>query len=178
VGNLVGNLVPKTASCGLLGGKWSPKRCRVGLLGGNINPQNGAVLGFWGESGPQNGAGVLGFWGESGPQTASFLQTCMSEASSTRRPLFCLFETETNCNCLKLKLKLSDSLSSPSLHGFLLQTFPRTKYTPIKHSNFPNVTHSLAPVDTTAQGSKKQSSKEKGELTFPFSSVIFNFFVS
>jgi hypothetical protein len=99
VGNLVGNLVPKTASCGLLIRKVVPKRCRVGLLGGNINPQNGVRvpkmgrLGFWGESGPQNGA-VLGFWGESGPQTASFLQTCMSEASSTRRPLFCLFETE------------------------------------------------------------------------------------
>jgi hypothetical protein len=99
VGNLVGNLVSKTASCGLLGGKWSskrcrvgllgkvvPKRCRVGLLGGNINPQNIAVLGFWGESGSKNGA-VFGFWGESGPQTESFLQTCMSEASSTRSPL-------------------------------------------------------------------------------------------
>ena len=163
VGNLVGNLVPKTASCRLLGGKWSP---------------NSAVLGFWGEILIPKTVPCWAFGGESGPQTVSFLQTCMSEASSTRRLLFCLFETETNCNCLKLKLKLSDSLSSPSLHGFLLQTSPRTKYTPLKHSNFPNVTHSLVPVDTTAQKSKKQSSKEKGELTFPFSSVIFNFFVS
>jgi hypothetical protein len=108
----VGKLVPKTASCGLLGGnkncqngavlgfwgeikihktvpcwafggKWSPKRCRVGHLG---------------ENGPQNGA-VLGFWGESGPQTASFLRACMSEASSTRvhdALSSVSFETETN----------------------------------------------------------------------------------
>ena len=34
-----------------------------------------------------------------------------------------------------------------------------------------NVTHSLAPVDTIAQGTKKKSSKEKGEFTFPFSFV-------
>ena len=148
VGNLVGNLVPKTASCGLLGGKWSPKRCRVGLLGGKWSPNDVVFTNL---------------------HVRSFLNTT---------PSFYLFEIETNCNCLKLKLKLSDGLSSPSLHGFLLQTSPRIKYTSLKHSNFPNVTHSLAPVDTTAQGSKKQSSKEKGELTFPFSSVIFNFFVS
>ena len=163
MGNLVGKLVLKTASCG--------------LLGGNINSQNGSMLGFWGKVVPKT---VLcwAFGGKVVPKRRRFFKPAcqklpqhdaLSSVSSK------LKQNKQKCNCLKLKLKLFDSLSSPSLH---VQTFPRTKYTLIKHSNFPSVTHSLASVDTTAQGSKKQSSKEKGELTFPFSSVIFNFFVS
>ena len=156
---------------------WSPKRRRVGFWG-ESSPQNSVVLGFGGESGPQNGV-MLGIWGESGPQNGFLLgiwgetldqndvvygYACQTEASSTRRPLFSFFETETN---------LLNSRSSLSLHGFLLQTSPRT----LKHSsqtlNHPQRGHSLAPVDTTAEGTKKQSSKEKGEFTFPFSSVFF-----
>ena len=114
------------------------------------------MLGIWGETLDQNGV-VYGY-------------ACQTEASSTRCPLFSLFKIE-----IETKMNLLNSRFSPFLHGFLLQTSPRTKSTPLKHSNFLNVTHSLAPVDTTAQGSKKQSSKEKGELTFPFSFVIFNF---
>ena len=133
---------------------WSPKRRRIGLLGGKWSPKRCC-------------AGLLG--GKWSPKTASFLQTCMSNWSFLNTTPSLLSLRNWNWN------SLSDSLSSPSLHGFLLQTSPRTKSTPLKHSNFPNVTHSLALVDTTAQGTKKQSSKEKGDFTFPFSSVIFNF---
>ena len=149
---------------------WSPKRYHVGLLGGNINPQNGAVLGFWGESGPQNGI-VLGIWGETLDQNGVvYGYACQTEASSTQRPLISLFELETET---KTKTNLLNSCSSPSLHGFLLQTSPRT----LKHSSqtlkHSQRGHSFALVDTTAEGTKKQSSKEKVEFTFPFSSVFF-----
>ena len=38
------------------------------------------------------------------------------------------------------------------------------------------MTHSLAPVGTTTEGTKKPPTKEEGVFTFPFSSVIFNVF--
>ena len=139
-------------------------------FGGKVVPKTASCVGFWGESGPQNGI-VLGIWGETLDQNGVvYGYACQTEASSTRRPLFSLFKTET-----EIEMNLLNSRSSPSLHGFLLQTSPRTKSIPLKHSNFLNVTHSLAPVDTTTQGTKKQSSKEKSEFTFPFSSVNFYF---
>jgi ABC-type Na+ efflux pump permease subunit len=126
------------------------------------------VLGFWGESGPQNSI-VLGIWEETLDQNGVvYGYTCQTEASSTRLSLFSLFETET-----EIETNLLNTRSSPSLHGFLLQTSPRT----LKHSSqtlkHPQRGHSLAPVDTTTEGTKKQSSKEKGEFIFPFSSVFF-----
>jgi hypothetical protein len=121
---------------------------------GNLVPKTASCWAFREETLEQNGV--------------VYKHACQTKASSTRRPLLSLFETET-------ETLLLNNLSSPSLHGFLLQTSPRTKSTPLKHSNFSNVTHSLVPIDTTAQGTKKQSLKEKSEFTFPFSSVIFNF---
>ena len=162
----VGNLNPKQRRVGLLGGKWSSKRRRVGLLGGKWSPKRHHV-------------GHLGgnFWTE-----RRRLQTCMSnsiEASSTRLSLFSLFESETP----------QPNWNSPSKHSFLSlssrlpfqspprssQTPPTTKSTLLKHSNFPNVTLFLAHIDTTTQETKKQPSKDKGQFTFPFSFVIFNF---
>ena len=147
-------MVSKTVSCWAFGGKVVPKTASCLALGGKVVPKTTSCWAFGGETLEQNGV--------------IYKHACQTEASSTRRLLFSLFETETETNLL-------NSLSSPSLYGFLLQTSPKTKSTSLKHSNFPNVTHSLAPVDTTAQGTKKQSSKEKGEFTFPFSFVIFNF---
>jgi hypothetical protein len=138
---------------------------------GESGPQNSVVLGFWGENGPQNGI-VLGIWRETLDQNGVvYGYACYTEASSTLRPLFSLFEIETEMNLL-------NSLSSPFLHSFLLQTSPRTlKHSSqtLKHSSqtlkHPQRGHSLASVDTTAEGTKKQSLKEKGEFTFPFSLV-------
>ena len=158
VGNLVGNMVPKTASCGLLGGKWSPKRRRVGFLGGKWSLKRHRVGHLGGNS-----------WSE----------RRRTEASSTRLSLFSLFKTET-----ETETNLLNSHSSPTLHGFLLQTSPRTlKHSSqtLKHSSqtlkHPQRGHSFAPVDTTAEGTKKQSSKEKDEFTFPFSSVFLFYFI-
>ena len=99
---------------------------------GESGPENGVVLGFWEESGPQNGI-VLGIWGETLDQNGVvYGYACQTEASSTRRPLFSLFETETS----KTETNLLNSRSSPSLHGFLLQTSPRTLKLP-QRDTFP-----------------------------------------
>ena len=148
----VGNLNPKQRRVGLMGGKWSSKQRRVGLLGGKWSPK-------------QHHVGHLGgnFWTE-----RRRLQTCMSnsiEASSTRLSLFSLFESETP----------QPNWNSPSKHSFVsLSSRLPFQRPPHFLSNILNVTHFLAPVDTT-QRIKKLPSKEKCEFTFPISSVIFNF---
>ena len=148
-------------------------------FGGKVVPKTASCVGFWGESGPQNGI-VLGIWGETLDQNdVVYGYACQTEASSTRCPLFSLFETE-----IETETNLLNSRSSHSLHGFLLQTSPRTlKHSSqtLKHSSqtlkHPQRGHSFAPVDTTAEGTKKQSSKEKDEFTFPFSSVFLFYFI-
>ena len=130
-------------------------------------PQNGVVLGLWGESGPQN-AIVLGFWGESGPQNAVvFILACLNQTSSTQRPsLSSKLKTEP-CYLTVFPLPLW----TVSFYKHPQEQTPVLSNTQTEA----NVTPSLAPVDRTAQGTKKPPTKEKGEFTFPFSSVILNF---
>ena len=115
------------------------------------------------------------FGGKVVPKTPSFLQTCMlNQASSTRHPLFSLFQTESETGtetepCYLTVFPLPVWMVSFCKH-------PKEQSPLLSNTQTEaNVTRSLAPVDTTAQATKKQSSKEKCEFTFPFSSVIFNF---
>ena len=118
-------------------------------------------------------ASCWAFGGESGPQMWSFLQTYMSETSSTRCPLFSLFETETFLKTETLYLTVFPlPLYTVSFCKHHQEQSPLLSNTQTED----NVTHSLAPVDTTTQGTKKPPTKEKGEFTFPFAFVIFNVF--
>ena len=144
---------------------WSPKRHRVGLLGGKVILKTALCWAFGGK--------LLN-------RTTSFTNMHVKLHWSFLNTTFSL---------LSLRCQFFPNWNSPSKHSFLslssrfpfqspphsFQTSPTAKSTPLKHANFPNVTHFLAPVDTTTQGTKKEPSKDKCEFTFPFSSVIFNF---
>ena len=150
------NLVPKTASCWVFRRKVVPKTVSCWAFGEKVVPKTALCWTFGGK--------VV-------PKTASFLQTCMSNwISSTRCPLFSVFETETETETLYLTV-FPLPLFTVSFCKHPQEQTPLLSNTQTEA----NVTHSLAPVDTTAQGIKKQSSKKKGEFTFSFSSAIFNF---
>ena len=117
----------------------------------------------------QHRVGLLG--GKWSPKRRRFYKhACQTEASSTQCPLFSLFETKTETETLYLTV-FPLPLFTVSFCKHPQEQSPLLSNTQTEAT----VTHSLAPVDTTAQGIKKQSSKKKGEFTFPFSSVIFNF---
>ena len=156
VGNLVGNLIPKTASCWAFGRKVVPKTALCWAFEGKVVPKTPSCWAFGGK--------VV-------PKTPSFLQTCMlNQASSTRHPLFSLFQTESETGtetepCYLTVFPLPVWMVSFCKH-------PKEQSPLLSNTQTEaNVTHSLAPVDTTAQATKKQSSKEKCEFTFPFSFV-------
>ena len=162
-------MVPKTVSCWAFGRKVVPKRRCVGLLGWNFLPKTTSCWLF--------GRKLF-------TKTALF-RPCMNysiealRTSWTRLSLFSLFSVSFFQTATLLLITLS-SLSLSSRFPFQnpprsSQTSPTTKSTLLKHSNFPNVTHFFAPVDKTTRETKKQPSKDKGQFTFPFSSVIFNF---
>ena len=108
---------PKRCRVGLLGGKWFLKRRRVGLLGGNFFTKT---------------ASCWPFGGKLFTKTASF-RLCMNysiealRTSWTRLSLFSLFDV----SFFQTETLLLNTLSSPSLHGFLFKV-------PTFLSNIPN----------------------------------------
>ena len=131
---------------------------------------------YGGESGPQNGV-VLGFClGKVIPKQRRFYKPACQKLP--QHDALSSVSSKLNCNCLKLKPKLSIWQSFLSLSSrFPFANIPKKQSPLLSNTQTKaNVTHSLAPIDTTAQRTKKPASKEKCEFTFPFSSVVFNFF--
>ena len=143
-------------------------------FGGKVVPKTVPCWAFGGKVVPKTTSSWAFVWGKWSPNGVVFTNLHVRSFLNTTPSLLFL----GNWNCLKLKLKLSIWQSFLSLSSrFPFANIPKKQSPLLSNTQTEaNVTHSLAPVDTTTQGTKKPPTKEKGEFTFRFSSVNFNVF--